>query len=121
VDLTATSGDGGRGFTGKIFISGSNADGTPANVGLFNNYLKSNYTLTKPFTIPSRVFTVGATYHVDLELCNFFLQCNWGNFTLTISVPPVVVVAGASRSVRSIGKLHQKIIPSNGDSITRDR
>jgi hypothetical protein len=100
VDLTATSGDGGRGFQGKIFISGSNADGTPANVGLFNTYFKSNYTLAKPFTIPSRVFTVGATYHVDLELCNFFLKCNWGNFTLTIStensVPPVVVVAGAS-------------------------
>jgi hypothetical protein len=100
VDLTATSGDGGRGFTGKMFISGSNADGTPANISLFRDFFQSQFSLEAPFTVPANVFTVGATYQIDLQLCNFFLQCNWGNFTLTIStessVPPVVVVAGAS-------------------------
>jgi hypothetical protein len=55
VDLTATSGDGGRGFQGKIFILGPNTDGTPVNVGLFNTDFKSNYTLAIPFMLPSRV------------------------------------------------------------------
>jgi hypothetical protein len=105
IDLTSSSGDGGRGWSSTRYVASIWESPTGANATALQRYLIDLFTPFKPFTIPSNAFVVGTKYEVDFQLCNLFFRCAWKNVTLDIttigSVPPTVLIVGGTNS-RSI-------------------
>eukprot|EP01040_Poterioochromonas_malhamensis_P014220 gene14220-15723_t len=96
VDLTASSGDGGRGWSSKQIVVTSDT----ADVKFLQGNFTAKFRTDKPFTIPSGAFVVGSSYSISLTLCNLFAKCGQSTFNLEIrttgSTPPVASVVGSS-------------------------
>jgi hypothetical protein len=102
VDLTSSSGDGGRGWSSTMVVASVWDSPTGANATVFQRRLLELFTPLKPFTIPSNAFVVGTRYEIDFQLCNLFFRCAWKNVTLDIttigSVPPTVLIVGGTNT-----------------------
>ena len=93
LDLTSTSGGGGRPFQKTIFSVTSSLNGTAAQY-----FFENNYVLFPPTPMPPGIFLSGSYNNIFIKVCNFLQQCDSEEVILTVTVrnPPTVTISGGS-------------------------
>ena len=106
IDLTSSSGQGGRDWSSLIFDVFSTYEyGTeiPYDTVHIQSFLDHNYTSTyPPIPIPSSLLQSGASYTFSVTLCNFLSICSRQEaYTTIVSevVPDLTILGGKSRNV----------------------
>ena len=94
VDISASTGSGGRAWQTPTFTVLSDADSST-----IENALNSNFTLIPPPVIPSDLLQFGETYTFTVKLCNFLGACGTSSRSVLV-VPdevtrPVVLIFGS--------------------------
>jgi sugar lactone lactonase YvrE len=95
IDLTSSSGNGGRSWKTVLIVVQSSS----ANTTSVQNYLNShNYDVSLPVTIPYVYFLPGFSYNFIVTLCNFLGQCNPGikKSVVVSNIIPTVRIAGSN-------------------------
>eukprot|EP01039_Chlorochromonas_danica_P010633 gene10633-11785_t len=110
LDLTASSGDGGRQWaSSEVVVSRTpnvatlnNADQT--SLEALQGYLSSsNYTLFPPTRIPSHFLDAGYTYSFQVTLCNFLGSCSSSTRSVEVVgdiIPLLSIPGGISRTMK---------------------
>ena len=93
LDLTSTSGGGGRPFRKTIFSVTSSLNGTRAQY-----FFDNKYGLFPPTPLPPGLFMSGSYNNIIVTVCNFLLQCDTAEASLTVTVrnPPIASISGGS-------------------------
>ena len=96
VDLSASSGSGGRPWRTPVFEVTESSNDPSATV--IASMLNSAFSFSPPTTIPSAVLVNGATYVITVKLCNFLEACAIDSATILIDKStgnvPVAQIAG---------------------------
>ncbi len=96
LDLSASTGNGGRPWQSISFSIDSKAE----NASMIADYLNNNYVLSPPTVIPNTYFARGGAYGFSVTMCNFLGACGSNTYKLSISSNddpvPVVKIAGKS-------------------------
>jgi hypothetical protein len=103
VDLTSSSGTGGRLWKSVSFMVGGLSPNI-SSIQTFLSVISSNPSSVRlPVVIPSGLLTSGFTYSLEVKLCNFLGACGFEvkNFVVSSSkiVPVVVLHASADLSL----------------------
>lgn len=93
LDLTTTSGGGGRPFKETIFTVISSINNTRPQY-----YFDHNYVLYPPSSMPLGTFSEGSYNNIQITICNFLNQCNTAQTSVTVTSfdLPTVVILGNS-------------------------
>jgi hypothetical protein len=94
IDVTGSTGSGGRSWASISFAVFSSTSGVNASVLLA--YLNQHYVISPPAAVPYSVITHGAYYTINVKLCNFLGTCGQGSFSFTAlnSLLPSVTIFG---------------------------
>jgi hypothetical protein len=100
MDPTATSGNGGRGWSKLVWsVSGTGVHIFSANLTSIADFLNYYYpTTSRVAVIPGSMLTAGS-YAISLEVTNFFGQTSYGAVTVAVTLSttlPTLSVAGPS-------------------------
>jgi hypothetical protein len=100
VDLSASSGSGGRAWSNPSFTVTSGG----VDVGALASYLNSGFTFARPTTVPSAQFPANGDYVMSVQLCNFLGACAAASRTVTVAkstdlVPSVSIPGQQQRTV----------------------
>jgi hypothetical protein len=101
LDLTASSGSGGREWTQQV-INVSSISQTTASLEYqpqIEEFYRSEYSLSPPTALQSGYLVGNETYVFTVTLCNFLLQCHSSSASMEIinmNAMPVVTIAGSS-------------------------
>jgi hypothetical protein len=95
VDLTSSSGSGGRRWE-TVSIDARSSD---PNVSMVVNFLKNEYKLISPTYIPRHLLHAGMSYTFVATLCNFLSSCSASSQRVVVSssVVPVLSFVGSER------------------------
>ena len=96
LDLSSSTGNGGRYWTSISFSVDSNAE----NATMIADYLNNNYVLSPPTVLSNSYFVSGGAYGFSVTLCNFLGACGTGTYKLSVASNddpvPIVKIAGKS-------------------------
>ena len=112
IDLTSSSGQGGRDWLSLSFDVFSTYEyGTqiPYETIHIQSFLDYNYTsIYNPIPIPSSLLEAGASYTFSVTVCNFLNVCSRQEGYTTIlaqEVPNLIIPGGRSRNIRRSNQL----------------
>jgi hypothetical protein len=100
VDLSASSGSGGRAWVKPAFAVFS-AD---ADTSAVATYLNRNFTLSPPTVVPNSMFPDDGAYTITARMCNFLGACSTTSRTVTVTkgdglVPSVTILGQQQRTI----------------------
>jgi hypothetical protein len=100
VDLSASSGSGGRAWV-KPAIAVFSAD---ADTSAVATYLNRNFTLSPPTVVPNSMFPDDGAYTITARMCNFLGACSTTSRTVTVTkgdglVPSVTILGQQQRTI----------------------
>ena len=106
VDLTMSSGSGGRPWSPPVFSVVSEGD-TGAILELLNS---DTFRINPPTAIPAALLTVGRTYMISASMCNFLEACGSSSRAVQISpgsesLPITSIYGSQQRSTRTAESL----------------
>ncbi len=104
LDLTGSSGSGGRRWVERLFRIDSKA---PNRTSL-EYYLNTNYVFNPPLEVPSRFLDKGFVYTITVTLCNFFRICSQSSVDVVIlnTISPTVYFPFTDRIYLPFLQLH---------------
>ena len=112
IDLTSSSGQGGRDWlslTFKVFSTYEYDTEIPYDTAQIQSFLDNNYTSAfSPVLIPSSLLESGASYTFSVTLCNFLNVCGRGEGYTTVliqEVPDLMILGSKSRTIRRSNQL----------------
>eukprot|EP01036_Dinobryon_divergens_P022213 gene22213-30453_t len=100
IDLTLSSGNGGRGW--KYMKVTALGGPRYRNVSVLQNFLDTQYKLFPPTKIPYTLITKGYSYTFTVMLCNFLTACSSSSISLIATNTPrpvLSIVGGPSRKI----------------------
>ena len=106
LDLTASSGSGGRDWASiNINVSSvSNSSSSLVYLSQIMEFYNSNYSLYPPSALPAGYLVGNETYVITVQLCNFLKKCQTAYTSvsmLNLNAIPIVTIAGrSSRQLR---------------------
>lgn len=118
LDLTGSSGSGGREWSSVVFDVVSDAP----NVNDLNAYLNSEqYKLVPPSTIARTFFSAPYDYVIHIRVCNFLSQCGYGIYTFAtlVSIMPTLRIQGPP--VRQMKTMQELKLFSTGVVLNCDK
>jgi len=99
IDLSNSIGSGGRSWKSLLFkVSGSDP-----NASAIESFLNEAYSISPPTPVPSELLTVGFTYYISAQLCNFIDGCGTSaEFAVTVvsfSAPTTSIKGTGTRTI----------------------
>ena len=104
LDLTGSTGDGGRSWTTVSIVVESAHSSTR---GMLNNYYSEVYKVLPPSPVARNHFRAGVNYTFHVQLCNFLQQCS------TTHIHHVQVMEGEVPNVSFFGMKYRHIYRYN--------
>lgn len=105
IDLTGSSGSGGRAWDSVLFsVSSRHED----SAGRIEAFLNTAFSVYPPSRVSKDLLQSGETYFVTVELCNFLKACSQKVFSFSVSqsaIPTVVIYGSDPRIVRRSEKV----------------
>ena len=113
VDLSSSSGAGGRNFASWSFSVTSRH----VNASAVERYLNGVQTVRRPIFVPSELFASGYAYSLSVKLCTFLGGCSRVSHTVVVSSSGnIPVVSLNSEKIRNVNRF--SILKVRGDGFT---
>lgn len=94
LDLSSSTGAGGRPWQQPRFVIDSNT----VNASLLQDFFNNTYQMSPPTAVPYNLLVKGGSYGITVTLCNFLGACSVATHSLSVSLSmeplPVVSILG---------------------------
>lgn len=111
LDLTASSGSGGRPWKSVIFL----VTGLSPNITLLQQFLSTPGSISSPIVIPNSRLTSGYSYSLEVIVCNFLNQCGMRMKSVVVSSSTNVPIASLfSQNLISIFRNNSLSVSGDG-------
>ena len=115
IDLTASTGSGGRAWGKPTFTVASSSG---ADVSDLTAFLSGSFAPTVPISVPNALFTQSGTYTITATLCNFLGACNTARRSVTVdkSATSAVTVTISGQQQRTVLASQSVVLTSSAYS-----